>query len=75
MVPPKTTDLTTPKSFAATPLSNCPISLLDIMKIEFALMTLPRMWSGVFNCTMVPLITTEIPSKIPLNIRNKKDNQ
>ena len=47
--PPMTTDRTTPKILAATPLSNCPNSLLDIMKIELTLSTRPLMFSGVLS--------------------------
>ncbi len=75
MVPPKTTDRTTPISFAVSPLSNCPNSLLDIMKIELTLKTRPRISSGVFSWTIVPRITTLIPSSIPLRTRNANDSQ
>ena len=59
--PPKTTDGTTHISFAATPLSNWPSSLLELINIEPTLLTRSRMWSGVF----VPLTTTLTPSSIP----------
>ena len=75
ILPPKTTDLATPKILDATPLSNCPISLLDIINIELTLSTLPLILSGVFSWIIVPRITTEIPSNIPLSINIKKDIQ
>ena len=66
IVPPKTTEVTVPINFAVKPLSKAPSSLEDPTKIEFTAATLPRMWSGVFNCKIVWRITTEIPSTTPL---------
>jgi hypothetical protein len=42
MVPPKTTAVTVPISFAVTPLSNAPNSFDEPTKIEFTEATLPR---------------------------------
>ena len=75
MEPPKTTDGITPRNLAATPLSNCPSSLLELMNILFTLNTRPRMWAGVFNCRIVPRITTLIPSTMPPISNAAKDNQ
>ena len=75
MVPPKTTEGTTFSNLAATPLSNWPNSLLLLMNIEFTLITLPRIFAGVFNCRMVPLITMLIPSRNPLNINTANESQ
>src|SRR5215471_2935753 len=75
MQPPKTTDGTTPSRRAITPLSNCPSSLLELMNMELTEDTLPRMGSGVFTCTMVPLTTTLIPSSMPLNRSARKESR
>ena len=75
MHPPNTTEGTTPIALAATPLSNCPNSLLLLINIEFTLITLPRISSGVCNCTMVPRITTLMPSKMPLMSNMLNDSQ
>src|SRR5690242_20611622 len=42
ILPPNTTAGTVPISFAVTPLSNCPSSLLELTNIEFTLITRPR---------------------------------
>ena len=63
--PPKITEGTIPNAREARPLSNCPSSLLELINIELTLLTLPRMWSGVFNCITVPRTTTLIPSSMP----------
>ena len=75
MDPPKMTDGITPMILAASPLSNCPSSLLLLMNIEFTLITLPRILSGVFICTMVPRIITLMPSSMPLIKSAKKESQ
>lgn len=49
MQPPNITEGTVPRSFAATPLSNWPSSLDELMNILFTAITLPRSSSGVFN--------------------------
>ena len=66
IVPPKTTAVTVPINLAVRPLSNAPNSLDDPTNMEFTEETLPRIWSGVFNCRMVCLITIETPSVTPL---------
>ena len=48
MVPPNTTAVTVPISFAVNPLSKAPSSLDDPTNIVFTDATLPRIWSGVF---------------------------
>src|SRR5687768_4363989 len=64
--PPKTTEGTVPIILAATPLSNCPSSLEELINIELTEETLPRISSGTYNCKIVERITTLMPSKIPL---------
>lgn len=46
IIPPNNTEGTVPSKEAATPLSNCPNSLLLLTKMEFTLDTRPRIWSG-----------------------------
>jgi len=75
MHPPKTTDGVTPINFAATPLSNCPNSLLEFMNIEFTDITRPRSSRGVFSCRIVPLTTTLTPSNIPANIKATNESK
>ena len=57
------------------PLSNCPSSLLELMNMEFTDITRPRSSSGVFNCKIVPLTTTLIPSSMPANIRAANESR
>ena len=73
MHPPNTTDGTMPISFAARPLSNCPSSLEELIKMLLTDIILPRNSSGDFNCRMVPLIIMLTPSKIPLNSKAMKE--
>ena len=47
IIPPKTTEGTTPISFAARPDSNAPISLEEPMKMLLTAETLPFILSGV----------------------------
>ena len=63
--PPNMTEGTVPKSFAAVPDSKAPISLELPINMEFTADTLPRIWSGVNNCMMVPRIITLTLSKAP----------
>ena len=63
--PPNITDGTVPKSLAAVPDSKAPISLELPINMEFTAETLPRIWSGVKSCIMVPLIITLTLSKAP----------
>ena len=66
IVPPKTTAVTVPISFAVTPLSKAPNSFEDPTNIEFTEDTRPRMWSGVLSCKIVCLMTIDTPSVTPL---------
>ena len=75
ITPPKTTAGKVPNSLEVTPLSNCPSSLDEFMKIMLMEDTRPRNSSGVYSCEIVPLITTLIPSQIPAAARAKKLNQ
>src|SRR5690349_8772822 len=73
MQPPNTTDGTFPNMCAASPLSNCPSSLLELINMLFTLNTRPRILSGVFNWVIVPLTTTLTPSSMPLIINAKNE--
>ena len=73
MLPPKITDGTVPNIFAAVPDSKAPISLEDPINIELTAETLPRIWSGVSNCMMVPRIITLTLSKAPSVNKNSSD--
>ena len=66
MQPPNTTEGTVPIAAAATPLSNCPSSLLLLIKIELTDDTLPRNWSGTKIWKIVPRMMTLTPSNNPL---------
>ena len=74
MIPPNTTEGTTPNILAANPLSNWPsLVYFEFINIELTLLTRPRMWSGVFNCMTVPRMTTLTPSSMPATSKAKKD--
>ena len=64
-----------PSSHFISSDKNIPKSLLDVINMELTLSTRPRIWSGVFNCTMVPRMTTLMPSSIPLITNNPNDSQ
>lgn len=66
MVPPKITDGIVPINEAATPLSNCPNSLLLFIKTELTEDTLPRILSGTNSWKIVPRMITLTPSNRPL---------
>ncbi len=63
--PPITTDGTVPKSWAVTPDSNSPSSLLALTKTMFTALTRPRMGSGVASCTSADRTYTLIMSDAP----------
>ena len=73
MHPPNTTAATFPISLDVTPLSNEPNSFDDITNMLFSEATLPFMASGVFNCKIVDLTITLIPSSIPDANNAKKE--
>ena len=73
ILPPKITEGTVPNSLAAVPDSKAPISFDEPINIEFTADTLPRMWSGVNNCIIVPRIITLTLSKAPSVNRNIND--
>src|SRR4026208_1294585 len=75
MNPPNMTEGTVPSNDAATPLSNWPSSLEELMNMELTDETLPRISSGTNNCTIVPLITTLTPSNMPLASKAAKLSQ
>src|SRR5438270_126440 len=56
--PPRTTDVTVPNSFAATPDSNAPSSFDEPTKIEFTDDTLPSRCDGVSTCSNVERMST-----------------
>ncbi len=64
--PPNMTEGITPNSFAASPDSNAPISFEEPINILLTAETLPFISSGVYNCSIVCLITTLMLSNIPL---------
>ena len=65
MQPPKITDGTSPRSFAASPDSNAPSSFDEPMKIPLIADTRPRIASGVASCRIVERSTTDTPSHTP----------
>ena len=73
MLPPKIIEGTNPSNLAANPDSNAPISFDEPINILFTDDTLPRMSSGVNNCTIVVLITTLILSNAPPKAKKKID--
>src|SRR5579871_1027995 len=73
--PPKATEGTNPRKWAATPDSNPPNSLEDEMKIALTALTRPRMESGVSTCTRVDRTMTLIRSRAPATTSMAKDNQ
>ena len=73
MLPPNITDGTVPKSLAAVPDSNAPISFDEPINIEFTADTRPRILSGVNNCIMVLRIITLMLSKAPSVKRKNND--
>ena len=73
ILPPNITEGTVPNSLAAVPDSKAPISFEEPINIEFTADTLPRIWSGVKSCMMVPRIITLTLSKAPsVNRKNKE---
>ncbi len=73
ITPPKTTDGTTPINLAAIPDSKLPISLDELIKIEFTDETLPRIVSGVYVCMTVDRIMTLTLSIAPIMNKQTRD--
>src|SRR5690242_20928994 len=64
--PPTTTEVTVPRSRAATPDSKAPSSFEDPMKMAFTEETRPSRCSGVSTCNKVERTTTLTLSAMPL---------
>ena len=73
MLPPNITAGTVPSNLAAMPDSKSPISLDEPINIEFTADTLPRIWSGVKSCIIVPRMITLTLSNAPCKNKNISD--